>query len=61
MVSADGANAAKRTEVKSFIRYVVSDGQPMASALHYAPLPPSVVAQDQKLLNQMTADGKALP
>jgi phosphate transport system substrate-binding protein len=61
MVPADGPDAAKRAEVKRFIRYVVSDGQQMASTLHYAPLPPPLVEQDQRLLDRMTADGKPLP
>jgi phosphate transport system substrate-binding protein len=60
MVSTDGPGAAKRAEVKRFIRYVVSDGQKQASALHYAPLPSALIEQDQKLLNQMTSDGKLL-
>ena len=60
MVPADGPDAAKRAQVKRFIRYVVSDGQQMANALHYAPLPQAVIEQDQKLLDQMTADGKPL-
>ena len=61
MVTADGPDAARRAVVKRFIRYVVSDGQKQATALHYAPLPPALIAQDQKLLDQMTADGKPLP
>lgn len=60
MVPTDGPDAAKRTQVKRFIHYIVSDGQQQASALHYAPLPKAVIEQDQKLLDQMTADGKPL-
>jgi phosphate transport system substrate-binding protein len=61
LVPADGANAAKREVLKHFIQYVVSgDGQQMASTLHYAPLPQSVIEQDQKLLDRMTANGKPL-
>ncbi|HVJ04371.1 MAG TPA: phosphate ABC transporter substrate-binding protein PstS [Candidatus Saccharimonadales bacterium] len=60
MVTTDGPDAAKRAMVKRFIKYVVSDGQKQASGLHYAPLPPALIAQDQKLLDQMTADGKPL-
>jgi phosphate transport system substrate-binding protein len=60
MVSVDGQDSAKRAMVKNFIRYVVTDGQQQASALHYAPLPPALIAQDQKLLDKMTAEGKPL-
>jgi phosphate transport system substrate-binding protein len=62
LIPAEGPDAAKREVLKHFIQYIVSgDGQQMASALHYAPLPPSVIEQDQKLLDRMTADGKPLP
>jgi phosphate transport system substrate-binding protein len=60
MVYKDGPNAAKRQMVKHFIRYIVSEGQQAAETLHYAPLPPAVATQDQKLIDQMTADGKPL-
>lgn len=61
LIPADGPDAAKREVLKHFIQYIVSgDGQQMASVLHYAPLPPSIIEQDQKLLNRMTADGKPL-
>jgi phosphate transport system substrate-binding protein len=61
MVATDGPDAAKRAVVKKFIRYVVSDGQKLASSLHYAPLPQALIDQDQKLVEQMTANGKPLP
>jgi len=61
LIPTDGPDAAKREALKHFIQYTVSgDGQQMASELHYAPLPPSVIEQDQKLLDKMTADGKPL-
>ncbi len=61
LVPEDGSNQAKREEVKRFIGFVVSDnGQQTASTLHYAPLPQSLIDQDQKLLQQMKADGKPL-
>jgi phosphate transport system substrate-binding protein len=61
MVATDGPDAAKRAVVKKFVKYVVSDGQKMAGDLHYAPLPASLIEQDQKLVDQMTAEGKPLP
>jgi phosphate transport system substrate-binding protein len=61
MIPTDGPDAARRGVLKHFIQYIVSgDGQQMASALHYAALPRSVLEQDQKLLDRMTADGKPL-
>jgi phosphate transport system substrate-binding protein len=61
LIPTDGPDAAKRELLKHFVQYIVSgDGQQMASALHYAPLPPSVIEQDQKLLDRMTADGRPL-
>jgi phosphate transport system substrate-binding protein len=61
LIPTDGPDVAKREVLKHFIQYIVSsDGQQMASTLHYAPLPPSVIEQDQKLLDRMTADGKPL-
>jgi phosphate transport system substrate-binding protein len=60
MVYKDGSNPAKRAAVKHFINYVVSGGQQAANELHYAPLPQALVAQDQKMLDEMTADGKPL-
>jgi len=61
MVPVDGQDSEKRTTVKRFIQYVVSDGQKLAGNLHYAPLPSSLIEQDRKLLGHMTADGKPLP
>jgi phosphate transport system substrate-binding protein len=60
LVYKDGSDAAKRGEVKRFVSYMVSGGQQAANELHYAPLPQAVVAQDQKLLDQMTANGQSL-
>jgi phosphate transport system substrate-binding protein len=61
MVPKDGQDANKRGEVKSFIEYIITQGQASADSLYYAKLPQTLVDQDEKLLGEMTADGKPLP
>jgi phosphate transport system substrate-binding protein len=60
IVPKDGTDVEKRQALKDFIKYIVSDGQTLARSLNYAPLPDSVKQNDLNLLNQMTAQGKAL-
>jgi phosphate transport system substrate-binding protein len=60
IIPKDGADKVKRAALKSFIQYVVGDGQPVAGSLNYAPLPDSVKQFDQQQLSQMTADRQAL-
>jgi phosphate transport system substrate-binding protein len=60
IVPKDGTDVEKRQALKDFIKYVVTDGQSVANALNYAPLPDGVKQNDLNLLNQMTAQGKAL-
>jgi phosphate transport system substrate-binding protein len=60
IVPKDGTDVDKRQALKNFIKYIVTDGQNVASSLNYAPLPDSVKQNDLNLLNQMTAQGKAL-
>jgi phosphate transport system substrate-binding protein len=45
--------------VKQFIDYVVSNGQTIATSLHYAPLPTSITHLDQNLLAKLEASGTA--
>lgn len=61
MVPKDGRDTAKRQQVKDFIEYVITTGQSSANGLYYAQLPQGLVDQDQKLLGEMTADGRPLP
>lgn len=61
IVPKDGPDKAKRAALKSFLQYVVTDGQPAAKELNYAPLPDGVKQYDQDQINLMTADGQALP
>jgi len=60
IIPKDGPDKAKRTALKSFIQYIISDGQPAAGALNYAPLPDGVKQFDQQQLGQMTAAGQPI-
>jgi phosphate transport system substrate-binding protein len=60
IVPKDGADKDKRGALKSFLQYVVTDGQAAANDLNYAPLPDGVKQFDQQQLNQLTADGQPL-
>jgi phosphate transport system substrate-binding protein len=60
IVPKDGPGKDKRAVLKSFLQYIVTDGQATASSLNYAPLPDSVKQFDQQQLSQMTADGQPL-
>lgn len=56
----DGPNRAKREGLKSFLNYVVTEGQTTANELQYAPLPEALKQYDQEQLKLLTADGQAL-
>jgi phosphate transport system substrate-binding protein len=60
IVPKDGTDVDKRQALKNFVKYIVTDGQSVASSLNYAPLPDGVKQNDLNLLNQMTAQGKPL-
>jgi phosphate transport system substrate-binding protein len=60
LIPTDGQGVAKRHALKSFVKYIVTDGQSVAASLNYAPLPDSVRQNDLKLLDTMTAEGKPL-
>ncbi|HEX5236686.1 MAG TPA: phosphate ABC transporter substrate-binding protein PstS [Silvibacterium sp.] len=60
IVPKDGPDKAKRAALKSFLQYVVTDGQPVAKDLNYAPLPDGVKQYDQQQINLMTAEGQTL-
>lgn len=61
IIPKDGPDAAKRTALKNFVQYVITDGQTAAAKLNYAPLPDGVKTYDQQQLQQMTAAGQPLP
>ena len=60
IIPKDGTDVEKRQALKDFVKYIVSDGQSVASSLNYAPLPDGVKQNDLNLLGQMTAQGKPL-
>jgi phosphate transport system substrate-binding protein len=60
IIPKDGKDVAKRTALKQFIVYVVTDGQQAASGLSYAPLPDAVKQEDVQALNQLTANGSPI-
>jgi phosphate transport system substrate-binding protein len=60
IIPKDGQGKAKRAALKSFVQYVITDGQATAGSLNYAPLPDGVKQYDQQQLQQLTADGQAL-
>jgi phosphate transport system substrate-binding protein len=53
----DGTDAAKRSALKKFVEYIISDGQTAAATLNYAPLPDAVRQYDHKVLGEMTVNG----
>jgi phosphate transport system substrate-binding protein len=57
IIPKDGKDAQKRTALKQFLTYVVTDGQQASSGLNYAPLPDSVKQLDLKALSQLTVNG----
>jgi phosphate transport system substrate-binding protein len=60
LVPKDGPDVAKRTALKQFIQYIITDGQATAGTLNYAPLPDSVKQYDQQQLQQLTANGQPI-
>jgi phosphate transport system substrate-binding protein len=60
IIPKDGKDAQKRTALKQFLTYVVTDGQQAASGLNYAPLPDSVKQLDLKVLSQLTTNGSPI-
>jgi phosphate transport system substrate-binding protein len=60
IIPKDGKDVQKRTALKQFIVYVVTDGQPAASGLNYAPLPDAVKQMDVKTLSQLTVNGSPI-
>jgi phosphate transport system substrate-binding protein len=60
IIPKDGTDAAKRSAMKSFIHYVISDGQAEAEKLEYAPLPDAVKQYSQQVLGQLTTNGQPI-
>jgi phosphate transport system substrate-binding protein len=60
IIPKDGTDAAKRSALKSFIHYVITDGQSASEALNYAPLPEAVKQYNDQTLNQLTTNGQPI-
>ncbi len=60
IIPKDGPDKAKRTALKSFVEYVIGDGQQAAGTLNYAPLPDPIKQYDQKQLDMLTAGGQPI-
>ncbi len=60
IIPKDGPDKAKRTALKSFVEYVINDGQSTASGLNYAPLPDGVKQYDESQLKTLTAAGQPI-
>jgi len=60
IIPKDGSDKGKRTALKQFIQYIITDGQAVAGTLNYAPLPDEVKSYDQQQLQQITAAGQPI-
>ncbi|AXC14665.1 Phosphate ABC transporter, periplasmic phosphate-binding protein PstS [Acidisarcina polymorpha] len=60
IIPKDGTDAGKRSALKSFIHYVITDGQTVAGTLSYAPLPDAVKQYNDQSLNQMTTNSQPI-
>jgi phosphate transport system substrate-binding protein len=60
IIPKDGKDVQKRTALKQFITYVVTEGQQAASGLNYAPLPDAVKQLNVKALSQLTVNGSPI-
>jgi phosphate transport system substrate-binding protein len=60
IIPKDGTDAAKRSALKSFVTYVIGDGQAEAETLQYAPLPDAVKQYNTQVLGQLTTNGQPI-
>ncbi len=56
LVPASGDDAAKRKALADLLRWMIADGQRLASALAYAPLPKSIVERETKAIAALDGD-----
>ena len=61
IIPKDGPDVAKRTALRNFVQYIITDGQAAAATLNYAPLPDGVKSYDRQQLQLMTAAGQPIP
>jgi phosphate transport system substrate-binding protein len=60
LVYQDSGDRTKAEALAKFLWWAIHDGQTQAGPLHYAPLPPAVVAKVEAKLKTLTAGGQAL-
>ena len=60
IIPKDGPDKAKRAALKSFVEYIIGDGQATAGSLNYAPLPDGVKQYDEDQLKLLTAGGQPI-
>jgi phosphate transport system substrate-binding protein len=61
IVPKQAKDPSKARELAGFIRYILTDGQQVASKLDYAPIPSSIAQLDESLLSQTTGATAANP
>ena len=52
-------NAARSQTVQKFVRYILSDGQNLSTAMHYSKLPPELQQVNQQILGQLSSASAA--
>lgn len=58
LVPKQAKDDARGQIVKQFVEYIITQGQNSAEVLHYAKLPQSLAAQDEKLLTELPSAGQ---
>lgn len=56
----DKLSPEKAKELRSFLVWVIHDGQKFTKALDYAPLPMTTVQKAEKIINKLTYNGKKI-
>jgi phosphate transport system substrate-binding protein len=60
IIPKDGTDSGKRSALKAFVQYVITDGQAEAEKLEYAPLPDAVKQYNAQVLGQLTINGQPI-
>ena len=61
LVHRDGADSSKRRALAQFLWWAIHEGQAQSAKLHYASLPPAVVARIEDKLRSLKGAGKVPP
>ncbi len=51
------ADESKGVAIRKFLDWMLADGQQLAAPLNYAPLPPAVIALEQRALGKIQVAG----